>query len=103
MSGPGAPPALSVLLPFRDAAPTLAEAVESVLAERDPHLELLAIDDGSRDEGPRWVEAPGEPASWSGVEDIPSEELWRTHERRRERLVAFARRRLRRQLVRRGS
>ena len=30
---------------------------------------------------------------------IPAEELWRTHERRRERLVAFARRRLRAQLV----
>jgi starch phosphorylase len=53
--------------------------------------------------GPRWVESPGDPAAWSGVEDIPSEELWRTHERRRERLVAFSRRRLRRQLIRRGA
>ncbi|MFC2038058.1 alpha-glucan family phosphorylase [Chloroflexota bacterium] len=34
---------------------------------------------------------------------MPDEELWRTHERRRERLVAFARRRLRAQLERRGS
>jgi starch phosphorylase len=53
--------------------------------------------------GPRWVDSPGDPAAWSGVEDIPGEELWRTHERRRERLVAFARRRLRTQLVRRGA
>ncbi len=37
------------------------------------------------------------------VERIPAEELWRTHERRRERLVAFARRRLRQQLQRRGA
>jgi starch phosphorylase len=37
------------------------------------------------------------------VEKIPAEELWRTHERRRERLVAFARRRLREQLQRRGA
>jgi starch phosphorylase len=37
------------------------------------------------------------------VADIPHEELWRTHERRRERLVAFARRRLVRQLEERGA
>jgi starch phosphorylase len=34
---------------------------------------------------------------------IPDEELWRTHERRRERLVAFARRRLCSQLEKRGA
>ena len=32
-----------------------------------------------------------QPSSGSRVEAIPAEELWRTHERRRERLVAFAR------------
>ena len=37
------------------------------------------------------------------METIPAEELWRTHERRRERLVAFARRKLRDQLKRRGA
>lgn len=35
---------------------------------------------------------------WSAVDEIPDEELWNTHERRRARLVAFARRRLRKQL-----
>lgn len=35
-------------MPFRDAAPTLIEAVQSVLRE-DVDLELIAIDDGSRD------------------------------------------------------
>jgi starch phosphorylase len=40
---------------------------------------------------------------WSRVDEIPSEELWRTHERRRERLINFARRRLRQQLVQRGA
>lgn len=40
---------------------------------------------------------------WEYVDDIPDEELWRTHERRRERLVAFARKRLREQLVARGA
>jgi starch phosphorylase len=53
--------------------------------------------------GPRWVDSPGDPAAWSGLEEVPGEELWRTHERRRERLVAFARRRLRQQLVQRGA
>lgn len=47
---------LSVLLPFRDAAPTLAAAVESVLAERDVDLELVAVDDGSSDDGAAIVE-----------------------------------------------
>lgn len=47
---------LSVLLPYRDAARTLVEAMESVLAE--PCVdELVCIDDGSVDEGPALVEA----------------------------------------------
>ncbi len=49
--------------------------------------------------GPRWAEEPGRhDASGRACEQIPGEELWRTHERRRERLVAFARRRLASQL-----
>ncbi|HJZ84515.1 MAG TPA: glycosyltransferase [Polyangia bacterium] len=43
---------ISVLLPYRNAGSTLAEAVDSVLAQRGVALELLAIDDGSRDDGP---------------------------------------------------
>ena len=53
--------------------------------------------------GPKWREEPGEQGLWHRVENIPAEELWRTHERRRERLVAFARRRLRTQLERRSA
>jgi len=52
--------------------------------------------------GPDWREEPGDAMLWRRVETIPAEELWRTHERRRERLVAFARRRLREQCLRRG-
>jgi glycogen phosphorylase len=52
--------------------------------------------------GPTWRENPGEAELWSRVHQIPDEELWRTHERRRERLVAFARNRLRFQLESRG-
>mgnify|MGYP005852536137 CR=1 FL=1 len=51
--------------------------------------------------GPRWREEPGDPELWNRISSMPAEELWRTHERRRERLVAFARARLLKQLRRR--
>jgi starch phosphorylase len=51
---------------------------------------------------PTWRETPDDPDIWKAIDRIPDSELWRSHERRRERLVAFARRRLRQQLIRRG-
>ena len=53
--------------------------------------------------GPNWREEPANGEVWSRVKSIPAEELWRTHERRRERLVGWARRRVREQRVRRGA
>lgn len=53
--------------------------------------------------GPRWMKDPTDQEIWNRVDVIPAEELWRTHERRRERLVAFARRRLADQLRSRGE
>jgi glycogen phosphorylase len=53
--------------------------------------------------GPHWRENQADPKLWLRVDSIPQEELWRTHERRRERLVAFTRRRLKRQLNQRGA
>jgi starch phosphorylase len=53
--------------------------------------------------GPKWREEHADPSIWQRVESIPREEIWRTHERRRLRLVAFARNRLRAQLQRRGA
>jgi len=53
--------------------------------------------------GPDWQEQPADRHVWEGVDQIPDTELWRTHERRRERLVAFARRRLGEQLTRSGG
>ena len=53
--------------------------------------------------GPAWREDPADPAVWKRVDDIPDEELWRTHERRRERLIACARRRLWAQLKKQGA
>jgi starch phosphorylase len=53
--------------------------------------------------GPAWRENPADADLWQRVDEIPDAELWRTHERRRERLIAFARRRLRSQLENRGA
>jgi len=53
--------------------------------------------------GPKFVEEPMATEVWQRIYDIPDAELWRTHERRRERLVAFARRRLSSRLERRGA
>ncbi len=47
--------------------------------------------------------ASSSPEVWKDVDDIPDEELWNTHERRRERLISFARKRLRKQLIARGA
>ncbi len=53
--------------------------------------------------GPSWREEPANSDVWSRVRSIPAEELWRTHERRRERLVAWARRRVRDQRIYRAA
>jgi starch phosphorylase len=53
--------------------------------------------------GPRWLQRPDDQTIWERVDRIPDEELWRTHERRRERLVAVVRHRLREQLQRQGA
>jgi len=53
--------------------------------------------------GIQWEDRPTDHSIWRRVDHIPDAELWRTHERRRERLVAFARRRLKAQLRRRGA
>lgn len=52
--------------------------------------------------GPDWKRNPQVGKIWKGLDYIPAEELWRTHERRRERLVSFVRKRLKGQLQRRG-
>lgn len=53
--------------------------------------------------GPKWVSDPDDPATWARVDRIPAEEMWRAHERCRERLIAFTRARLARQIRRRGG
>jgi len=53
--------------------------------------------------GPDWLKKPADQSIWKRVDRIPDVELWRAHERRRERLITFARRRLVMQSQRRGA
>ena len=52
--------------------------------------------------GEDWIDEPSDQTLWQRIADIPDAELWRSHERRKERLVSFARNRLKAQLERRG-
>ncbi|MDR3171098.1 MAG: alpha-glucan family phosphorylase [Treponema sp.] len=53
--------------------------------------------------GPHFDEEPTDLAIWDRMDRISDEELWRTHERRRERLVAFARDRIRQYITHTGA
>ena len=51
----------------------------------------------------KWQTDPTSQSVWEGVNQIPDEELWRAHERCRERLVGWTRETLKSQLTRRGA
>lgn len=53
--------------------------------------------------GNKFISDPADADVWKQIDEIPDEELWRTHERRRERLIAFARKRLKKQVIDRGG
>jgi len=53
--------------------------------------------------GPGWINSPDDQSIWEHIDEVPDTELWRTHERRRERMVNFARHRLQKQLINRGA
>ena len=53
--------------------------------------------------GSNWREDPDCGRVWGQAESIPDAELWRTHERLRERLVDFVRKRLRQQIIDKGG
>lgn len=52
---------------------------------------------------PNWRKRDYRKDVWQGIENVPDSELWRTHSRRRERLVAFCRSKLKAQLTNRGA
>ena len=60
MSGQNGVPAVSVLMPVRNAAPYLDEAIESLVRQSLPDFEIIAVDNGSTDATPdilaRWAE-----------------------------------------------
>lgn len=49
-------PVVSVILPTRDRSGSLPGAVESVLAQTHPSIELIVVDDGSRDGTGRYLD-----------------------------------------------
>jgi glycogen phosphorylase len=53
--------------------------------------------------GDTWIVDPMSPQAWDDVDQMPDEELWRAHERCRERLVIYTRQQLRKQLHNRGG
>lgn len=53
--------------------------------------------------GPRFTKQPFPFDEWESIHKIPDAELWRVLQRRRERLVFFTRKRLKKQLERRGA
>jgi len=52
--------------------------------------------------GEEWMTDPTDQSVWEAVQQIPDEELWRAHERCRERLIGWARGTLKEQLIKRG-
>ncbi len=57
----------------------------------------------SRYLGSNWSDKPTNYKMWDRIEKVPDSELWRSHERRREHLIAFVRDRLKTQFARRGA
>ena len=53
--------------------------------------------------GPSWTDGFADKSIWNNIDQIPDEELWRTHQRCKERLIVFARNRLKAQIQRRGA
>jgi starch phosphorylase len=53
--------------------------------------------------GPNWTDGLVNHSLWKHINQIPDEELWRTHQRCKERLIVFVRNRLKAQIQRRGT
>lgn len=53
--------------------------------------------------GPNWADATENKQLWDNVEQIPDESFWQIHQRCKERLIVFARNRLKAMMKRRGT
>jgi starch phosphorylase len=53
--------------------------------------------------GPNWIDETANETVFNNIDQIPDEEFWRTHQRCKERLIVFARNRLKAQMQRRGT
>jgi len=53
--------------------------------------------------GPQWIDDPLDEDIWKRIREIPDNELWRSQERLKARLVGFVRKKLAEQLKRRGA
>lgn len=53
--------------------------------------------------GPRWMENPVDKEVWQRADSIPDAELWMAKQRLKERLIAFTREHLKKQLEQRGA
>ena len=53
--------------------------------------------------GTNWLERPADHSVWVRTDKIPDSELWRVHERRKERLIGYVRQRLAEQMRRGGA
>jgi starch phosphorylase len=53
--------------------------------------------------GPAWPQTTFDKSVWEQLDQIPDEELWSAHQRCKERLIVFARKRLMVQMQRRGA
>ncbi|MFC1737813.1 alpha-glucan family phosphorylase [Planctomycetota bacterium] len=53
--------------------------------------------------GSNWAQEATDKTLWNNIDQIPDAEFWRTHQRSKEHLIAFARQRLKAQIQRRGT
>ncbi len=53
--------------------------------------------------GPAWRDDAGNPEAWAGLESIPDHELWAVRENQRGDLIRFVRKRLQKDLAKRGG
>jgi glycosyltransferase involved in cell wall biosynthesis len=60
-------PLVSVLIPARDAAPWVADAIRSALDQTWPRVEVVALDDGSRDDTPKALASFGARIRWEST------------------------------------